>query len=120
MAEWDLHITYDGGDIGIKNAADGSDASDLAVRPGDTLTFKCEGHGWGIQFIGEGLPANSNRATPPVDPASVNGKAGDSATITVDADANPGDRWDYVAAVSHDDKVHTRDPEIVIQGRGGG
>ncbi|NIP80975.1 MAG: hypothetical protein GWM90_17865 [Gemmatimonadetes bacterium] len=119
MAEWDLHITYDNGTIGITNSATGEGAEDIEVAPGDTLKFKCEDHGWGIQFIGEGVPENSNRANPPVTPASVNGKQGDSATITVDRDATPGDRWDYVAAVIHDDKVHTRDPDIVIKNRPG-
>lgn len=118
MALWNLHINLNDGVINIIDADTNETVNDLEVGTGDTLQFKCEDHGWGIQFIGEGGPQSSSRQSPPVSPMSVNGKAGDRASITVSEDANPGYQWDYVAAVVHDDKVITRDPDIRIKGRG--
>lgn len=117
MAAWNLRIHFEDGEITIIDADSSQPADDLEVDRGDTLAFKCEDHGWGIQFIGEGVPDNSNRELAQVHPRSVKGKAGESGTITVDSNAGRGKRWDYVAAVSHDDKVYTRDPDIKIKER---
>jgi hypothetical protein len=117
MATWRLHINFADGEINIVNAETDTTVNDLAVEPGDALEFKCEDHGWGIQFIGEGSPDTPGRQPPPLDSMSVNGESGHSDTITVDRNALRGKQWDYVAAVVHDNKVYTRDPDIRIKER---
>lgn len=120
MADHQLYITLDNDTVSITNS-DGSSADSIDVDANDTVTFYCHDHAWGIQFIGEGTPGNSDRQTPPVSPLSFAGKKGnDGGVFTVGERVNPGDRWDYVAAVHHDDRVYTRDPDIVIKSRGGG
>lgn len=83
----------------------------------DTITWVCADFAWAVQFIGEGKPKDSKRATPPLDKLHVAGGPGVSGSVTVQTNAAMDKHWDYVVAVWDGSALHTLDPEIVIGGR---
>jgi hypothetical protein len=114
---YDLSIGIDSNHQ-ISVTQNGQDASDLVVAPGDTINFTCPNHEWAVQFIGEGVPGNPNRSTPPLNQQSTNGASNASGSIQVNDNAATGNQWDYVVAVHENGMVYTRDPDIRIQPRG--